>query len=324
MARAIWTGSISFGLVSIPVRLHPAVSPKDVRFHEMDRRTGRRVRRKSYVREEEPPPFTDEEAPRAEAADDGRLATPSESAAPERTPDGPATPPSPAPRPPERTVAPDEVVKAFEIEPGMVVELEREEIERTRPEPTRIIEIEHFVELADVDPVYFEKSYHLAPAGDHAGRPYSLLRVAMESAGRVAIGRFVLRTKEHLVAVRPTQGILGLETLYYADEVNGPQPAWLAAQDRKAGERELKLSVALIDALTADWNPEDYEDRHRTRLMELIESKSARELAPEVDEGVAAAGPSVSDLMEALRESVEAAQKGRSGRGRKRSGGSGA
>ncbi|MGH2685993.1 MAG: Ku protein [Actinomycetota bacterium] len=323
MARAIWTGSISFGLVSIPVRLHPAVSPKDVRFHEMDRRTGRRVHRRSYVREEEAPPYTDDEAQWAGGAE-----TPSEEA-PAAPPSGagkrPAEPePSPAPRPPERTVARDEVVKAYDVEPGMVVELDPEEIERARPEPTRIIEIEHFVELADVDPVYFEKSYHLAPAAEHANHPYALLRVAMERAGRVAIGRFVLRTKEHLVAVRPTRGILGLETLYYADEVNDPQQAWNAARDREVTERELKLSLALIDALATDWTPEEYEDRDRLRLMELIESKSAREVAPEAREGIAAPGPSVSDLMEALRASVEAAQKGRTGRGRKRSGGTGA
>jgi DNA end-binding protein Ku len=297
MARAIWTGSISFGLVSIPVRLHPATSPKDVRFHEMDRRTGRRVRRRSYVRDEEPPE-------RDSAAS---------------MPAGPE--PSTEHRPPEREVARDDLVKAFEVEPGMVVELDRGEIERARPEPTRIIEIEHFVDLADVDPVYFEKSYHLAPGAEHANRPYALLRQAMETAGRVAIGRFVLRTKEHLVAVRPTRGILGLETLYYSDEVNGPEPSWISAQDGDVSEREVKLSLALIDALAAEWTPEAYEDRDRQRLMELIESKSAREVEPEAEEAAAGAGPSVPDLMEALRASVEAAKKGRTGHGRKRAGG---
>ena len=316
MARAIWTGSISFGLVSVPVRLHPATSPKDVRFHEVDRQSGRRVRRRSYVGEEEPLPSTDVDEPGAGGT--GQAADPVEDA-PSRRPEAPPA------RPPERTVAREEVVKAFEVEPGRVVELDPEEIERARPEPTRTIEIEHFVDLAEVDPVFFEKSYHLAPAGDIAVRPYALLRLAMERSGRVAIGRFVLRTKEHLVAVRPTQGILGLETLYFADEVNQPEPAWIDAANTKAAPKEIELSVQLIEALTTDWDPQSYEDRDRLRLMELIGTKHARDVEPESPGAAAAAGPTVPDLMEALRESVEAVRqrRGRSG-ARKRSGGRGA
>src|SRR5688572_6829969 len=191
--RSIWNGSIGFGLVSIPVRLYPAITPKDVRFHEVDRSSGRRVRRRQVVREEEPsPPYTEEDAV-------------------ERPPTEPSVSETPHAPAAEREVRRDEVVKAFEVEPGQIVQLEREEIEELRPEATKVIEIEHFVKLAEIDPRYFEKSYLLAPAEELAGRPYELLRVAMERSGRVAIGRFVLRTKEHLVAVRPTEGILGLE-----------------------------------------------------------------------------------------------------------------
>jgi DNA end-binding protein Ku len=295
VARAIWTGSISFGLVSIPIRLHAATSPKDIRFREVDRRTGRRVHRRTVVREPEPSP----------SGDDGPSIEPSRAEE-----DQPA-------RPPERTVARDEVIKAFEVEPGRVVEVEREEIEAARAEQTRTIEIEQFVQLADIDPVYFEKSYHLAPGGDLALRPYALLHAAMERSGRVAIGRFVLRTKEHLVAVRPTRGILGLETLYYADEVHQPEPAWLQTQE--PSEREVEMSLALIEALEGEWRPEDFEDRDRTRLMEVIAAKAPRQLEPEEEDEVAAAGggPAVPDLMEALRASVEAIQASQPGKKRK-------
>jgi DNA end-binding protein Ku len=286
MARAIWKGSISFGLVSIPVRLFPAISPKDVRFHEVDRRSGRRVRRRLVVREEEPPPDSDED----------------DSEAPEPQPHARAhTEPS------DRQVERDDVVKAFEVEPGRVVQLEREEIDDLRPEPTKTIEIERFVELDDIDPIYFEKSYYLAPAEELAHRPYSLLRTALERTGRVGIGRFVLRTKEHLVAIRSTQGILGLETMYFADEVNQPLAPWLSAQEQPVSPKEVKLSAALIEALSEDWAPEEYEDRDRARIMELIESRKPRDLEPEPEERPA--GPAVSDIMEALRASLEAVKE---------------
>ena len=317
MARAIWTGSISFGLVSIPVRLHPAISPKDVRFREVDRSTGRRVRRRRVV-VDQPPPYSDDDDPDPWAQDVEEQPLPARTteppAAARAAPRGPSeAPPGPA----ERAVAPDDVVKAFEVEPGRVVEVEREEIEAARAEQTRTIEIERFVELAEIDPVFFEKSYHLAPAEELAHRPYALLRTAMERSGRVAIGRFVLRTKEHLVAVRPTQGILGLETLYFADEVNRPAPAWVAVQDRAVAEREITMSLALIEALAGEWRPEEFDDRDRTRLMELIGAKAPRELEPDEDESAADSGPGVPDLMEALRASVEAIQARKRDRGRR-------
>jgi DNA end-binding protein Ku len=292
--RAVWKGSISFGLVSIPVRLYPAISPKDVRFHEVDRTTGRRVRRRQVIREE-PPFYEDDNAAEAPAGDAAE--------GPARAHDAPrsvaATESSN-----ERPVARQEIVKGYEVEPGRIVQLEREEIEELRPERSKTIDIEHFVELEDIDPKYFEKSYHLAPSEELAHRPYSLLLKAMESTGRVGIGRFVLRTKEHLVAIRPTMGILGLETLYFADEVNEPLPSWLAYRDERATEKEMKLSTTLIEALAADWAPEEYEDRDRTRLMELIASRTPREI--EAEDVEPAAGPAVPDLMEALRASVEA------------------
>ena len=296
--RAVWTGSISFGLVSIPVRLYPATSPKDVRFHEVDRRTGRRVRRRQVVREEEPPPYEDASRPHD-------VEEPSEAHAEVETPQRPPPEALRTEDRAEREVTREDVVKGYEIEPGRVVQLEREEIEALRPEPSRTIDIEHFVSLQDIDPRYFEKSYHLAPADEIAHRPYALLRTAMEETGRVGIGRFVLRTKEHLAAIRPTEGVLGLETLYFADEVNQPLPSWISAQDQAATDKEIKLSTALIEALSADWSPEEYEDRDRARLLELIQSRAPRAVEAPIEDQ-RAAGPAVPDLMEALRASVEA------------------
>jgi DNA end-binding protein Ku len=297
MPRAIWRGSIAFGLVSIPVRLYPATSPKDVRFHEVDRRTGRRVRHRRVV--EEPEPLPGEAAPLPEE--------PAEAAVPE--PEEPSqeapAPEAPEPGPVEREVAAADLVKGYEIAPDLMVHLDPDEIETLKPERTRTIEIENFVDLAEIDPVYFEKSYRLEPAEELAHRPYALLRTAMEEAGRVGIGRFVLRTKEHLAAIRPSQGVLSLETLFHADEVHEIPPTWLAAQDGAVSRKEIELSIALIDALTTDWDPSRYEDRFRKRIMDLI-SEREPSAVPEEPEAPAA---SVTDLMEALRASVAAVEK---------------
>jgi DNA end-binding protein Ku len=306
--RAIWRGSIAFGLVTIPVRLYPATAPKDVRFREVDRRTGRRVRHRRVV-EEVPPeeaiplevyrePSPGEEPPTREA--DPPRPTPEEAA-----PEGPR----------EREVAAADVVKGYEVAPDLMVQLDPEEIETLKPERSRTIEIEHFLDLAEIDPVYFEKSYRLEPAEEIAHRPYGLLRAAMEEAGRVAIGRFVLRTKEHLAAIRPTGGVLGLETLYHADEVHEIPPAWLSAQEGDLSRKEIELSISLIEALAAEWDPSRYEDRFRARLLELIAERQPSEVPAE-----ASAEPtgSVTELMEALRASVEAVRAPRRAGGRGR------
>ena len=298
MPRAIWRGSIAFGLVSIPVRLYPATSPKDVRFHEVDRRTGRRVRHRRVV--EEPEPLPGEAAPLPEEPAEAAVPEPKEPS----SADAPA-PGAPEPGPVEREVAAADLVKGYEIAPDLMVHLDPDEIESLKPERTRTIEIENFVDLAEIDPVYFEKSYRLEPAEELAHRPYALLRTAMEEAGRVGIGRFVLRTKEHLAAIRPSQGVLSLETLFHADEVHEIPPTWLAAQDGAVSAREIELSIALIDALTTDWDPSRYEDRFRKRIMDLI---SEREPSA-VPEEPAAPAASVTDLMEALRASVAAVEK---------------
>jgi DNA end-binding protein Ku len=300
MARAVWTGSISFGLVSIPVRLFPATSPRDPRFHLVDRRTGRRIRYRRVV--EEPP---------AEPAPSG----------PEDT-SAPRTEPPPF-VPIEREVPYSEVVKGYDVGEGRHVVVEPEELETLRPEPSRAIEIEHFVGITDVDPVHFEKSYHLAPADELAQKPYALLRVAMERTGRVGVGRFVLRSREHLALIRPTSGILGLETLYFEDELRRPAAGWMRsteAVEADLTDREVTMAERLVDALAADWDPSRYEDPYRERVLDLIRSRAPVEEPPAGEE---VAAPSVVDLMAALRASVEAAKEATGSKRRRRSGNAG-
>jgi DNA end-binding protein Ku len=285
MPTAVWTGSISFGLVSIPVRLFRATEPKDPQFRQIDRETGRRVRHRRVVEEEAP-------------------------AAPETRSDVPE--PQEASARVEREVSQEDIVKGYEVEEGRHVILEPEEVEQLRPERSQTIDIEHFVALDAIDPVYFEKSYHLAPRNEAAVKPYSLLRVAMERAGRVAIGRFVLRTREHLVAIRPTGGILGLETLFYADEVRLPAAGWPLAPTEEGSTSEIAMAHKLIEIMAADWEPSLYRDTYRERVLDLVSQREPAEAEPEP------ARPQTADLMAALKASVESRTKSKGARSRAR------
>jgi DNA end-binding protein Ku len=302
MARAVWTGSISFGLVSIPVRLYPAASPRDPKFHMVDRATGRRIRYRRVV--EEPPPVAEEpEVDEEEEREQAEVEEPSPAA--EARPAAPGA----APRgPAEREVSYSEVARGYDVGDGRHVVVESGELEALRPEPSRTIEIEHFVSLSDVDPVYFEKSYHLAPADEVGEKPYALLRMAMDRTGRVAVGRFVLRSREHLVLIRPTLGILGLETLFFEDEVRRPAERWIGSIQQieaNVSDGEVQMAERLVEALAVEWDPSRYRDDYRERVLDLIGSRTpAEEPAP-----VEPTGATVTDLMAALKASVEAATK---------------
>jgi DNA end-binding protein Ku len=320
MPRSVWNGSISFGLVSIPVRLYPATSPRDPRFHLVDRQTGRRIRYRRVV--EEPPPPAEEPSEEEEPSFEEEPPAPASDRAPESPPERGAAPQDmeirqPSPRPVEREVAYTEVARGYDVGGGQHVVVESEELESLRPEPSRTIDIEHFVLLSDVDPVHFEKSYQVAPADEIAEKPYVLLREAMERSERVAIGRFVLRSREHLVLIRPTAGLLGLETLYFADEVRRGEGRWvaaLAAVEAELSPRELDMAERLIEALGAEWDPAHYEDPYRERVLDLIRSRAPQEAPGPVEEEPAA---SVTDLMAVLRASVDAAKEARGPRGRR-------
>jgi DNA end-binding protein Ku len=257
MARAIWSGAISFGLVNVPVKLYSATSPKSVRFHQLSSKTGARIRQKRVD------PTTDEEVPY------------------------------------------EDIVKGYEITPDRYVLISTEELEALDPKATRTIDIEEFVDLAEIDPIYYDHSYYLAPAAGGA-KAYRLLVDAMRESGKVGIGRVVLRSKQQLCALRPTGEALTLSTMLFGDEVLSPDrlDELDSVNEAEASERELTMAQQLIDSLSADFEPDKYHDEYRERVLNLIERKAAGEeiaIQPQAEEPAAAP-----DLMAALEASLAA------------------
>jgi len=209
---------------------------------------------------------------------------------------------------PATPIAFDDVMLGYEVAPGQTVLLSRDELRELAPEQTRVVEIEDFVDIATIDPVYFEKSYYAVPQREAgAERAYGLLARAMDEAAMVGIGRIVLRTREHLAAIRPKGDVLVLETLYHADEIRDPAELVRTAGTGGVSERELAIATQLIEMLRTDWDPPRYADRGRERLLEAIAAKAE---AGEVSTGPGEPpAPDVSDLMAALRASVEAARE---------------
>jgi len=313
MPQAVWTGALSFGLVSVPVRLVPATEAKDVRFHLYDRE-GRRVRYRRVVETGDagpspspmPPPASETPRGRDDDADAAGAAAASEVAAPSR--------PSEAP---ERTVDWGDVRRGLETEAGDLVLLSDEEIDRVRPRRSGTIDVEAFVELGDIDPVHFEKTYYAVPRSVADAKPYALLHRAMRRAGRVGIARFVLRTKPHLVAVRAMAEGLAVHTLYFGAEVRDPR-AVSPPLDARVSARELDLAEQLIEMLRVDWNPEEYADTYREELLRLLAAKEPVGRTEAAATG--AAGPRIDELMTALRESVEEAKRARTSRSTRKRG----
>jgi DNA end-binding protein Ku len=250
--QAIWSGSISFGLVTVPVRLVSATKSRDVRFNQLEAESGARIR---YRRVSEQ---TGEEVPN------------------------------------------DQIVKGYELENGHYVVLDNDELAALKPTASRQIEIEDFVDLSEIDPVYFEQPYYLVPDKD-AAKAYRLLSRVMEEEGKVAVGRFVLRSKEALVAIRPIDGMLCLETMRYADEVLAPDRELVDSQPEPS-EKELAMARQLVDTLAGTFDPEKYHDEYREEVLALIGRKAAGEeiVAPSAPEEPA----KVLDLMAALEASL--------------------
>jgi DNA end-binding protein Ku len=297
--------------VNIPVKLYPATEPKDVRFHLYDRRTGKRVHYERVTRDFEPAAFepepSEEDDSPAEDRYEPRVSRDMEGAAPAATPDA---------RPVER----EDMVRGFELPSGDLVTVTDDELVSIAPERSKTIEIEEFVDLAEIDPVFYEKSYHVAPArGMGAEKPYALLLRAMQGAGMVGIGRFVLRTKPHVVAIRPLKDGLALETLFFADEVRSAGELTSGLSNLAVSDREVKTARQLITAMATEWVPEKHADVYREELLELLRTKPATTPAPA--DATVAQTP-VGDLMEALRASVEAAKRrgAKKGAGSKRAG----
>jgi DNA end-binding protein Ku len=259
MARAIWSGALSFGLVNIPVKLFSAVSRKTVRFHQLDREDNQRIQQRRVN------PRTGEEVPY------------------------------------------ENLVKGYEVGPDRYVVITSEELEALEPEKTRTIDIEDFVELSQIDPIYFDHPYYLLP-DTGAAKAYRLLADAMEESGRVAIARIVLRSKEHLVAIRPRDGVLTMETMLFSDEVVSPDDLdELPEAKGKTSKRELEMARQLIDSLAGDFEPEKYRDEYRERVLDLIERKAEGEEI--VVEAPREEPQKVPDLMAALEASIAAAKR---------------
>ena len=299
MPRSVWKGTLSFGLVAIPVSLYPATEAKDVRFHLFDR-DGRRVRYRRVVETGPSLGEPGEEDVQPASADPALETGDDESST-------------------ETEVAYEDLVRGYEVEAESYVFLETAEIERARPSPSRVIDLEHFVRLEEIDPVYFEKAYYVVP-GPGAEKSYDLLLRTLRETGRAGIGRFVLRTKPHLVALRPMDRVLALETLYFGDEVRDATRLVSGLGPGAVTQREIDISKQLVEALATDWDPSQFADEYREELMRMISERTPERIEESVEEPSADAGSRMGDLMDALRRSVEQAKAGKKGKGSRRAG----
>jgi DNA end-binding protein Ku len=288
MAQTIWKGWLSFGLVNIPVRLYRAVEERAVRFREIEKGTGRRVRHRRVV---QTPDGANDPQPSRQEEEPSRITN----VRPKETPAGSG-----------QEIGYEQVVKGYELPSGEIVALDREDLADLEPEQTRTIEILEFVDLAEIDPVVFDRSYYLV-AQDEPGafRAYGLLLRAMEQSGRVGVGTFVLRTREHLAAIRPLHGALSLVTMHYADEIRFPADVGYVTPAADAPKREVMLAQQLIGVLAASWDPRKHRDSYRERVLQLIEEKAqAGEVMLPLAERREISAPV--DLMAALKASVAA------------------
>jgi len=261
MPRSIWTGAISFGLVTVPVKLYSAINRKNVRFHQLNGKSGVRIAQKRVD------PQSGDEVPY------------------------------------------EDIVKGYEIASDRYVVIEPGELEALAPKKTKTIEIEDFVELSEIDPIYYDHPYYLAP-GPGGAKPYRLLLDAMAQTGKVAIARVVIRSKEQLVALRPMGDAFGMATMIFADEVLPTDSIEEIGEvtEVKTTKRELEIAEQLVESLAGDFEPEKYTDSYREQVLDMIERKAQGEtiaVQPE-PEDLTAPAP---DLMGALKASLEAVRE---------------
>ena len=263
MARAIWSGSISFGLINIPVKLFSAITERNVRFNQIDTRNGARIRTKKVN------------------AEDGT------------------------------EVPADVIAKGYEISKGRYVLVSDDEMASLQPRATHTIDLEEFVDLVDIDPIYFDGAYYVAP-DERAAKSYALLVEAMDAAGKVAVARFVMRSKQYVAVMRPRDGHLVLSMMVYEDEINPVEqiPEFDQLAEVEITQKELAMAEQLIDSLSAEWQPGQFHDSYRDELLDLIHAKDAGEERV-VAELESPGEDKVIDLMAALEASVAAAREAR-------------
>ena len=264
MARPIWTGSISFGLVNVPVKAFSAVRDHDVHFNQLDKKTGSRVRNRKVAEKS------------------------------------------------GREVDADDIEMGFEVRKGSYVTFDKDELKELRPASTKAIDVTDFVALSDIDPIYYERTYWLAPDGDPAKAAYALLLAAMEDRERVAIGGVVMRDKQYLTAVRPLDGVLAMSTMRFADEVVPRKDIdELPKRGAKPDARALTMATQLVDGLAADWKPQQYHDTYAEELRKRIVAKDKRGSKRVEEEPNEKSSAEVVDLMAALQASVDASKQRR-------------
>jgi DNA end-binding protein Ku len=270
MARSLWSGSLSFGLVNVPVNVVSAVRDVDLHFRQLHEKDGAPIDVQRFCSKE------------------------------------------------NVEVDWDEITHSYELDDGNEVIVTDEELEAIEPRRTRTIEIEQFVDLDDVDPIYFDHPYFLVPGSsdDGAKRAYALLAKTMDSTERAALGRFVMRAKEYLAIVRVRDGALTLTTMLFADEVRATKDIDAATQkSHKPTKRQLDAAVAVIEELSTEWEPEKHKDRYRARLKRVVDQKrKGKTIKPPDQAPEAEAAP---DLMEALERTL-AEMKGEGNGSRKR------
>ncbi|MER5179554.1 Ku protein [Streptomyces sp. NPDC002896] len=263
MARPIWSGVLSFGLVTVPVSLYTAIEDHTTHFRQLQRGTSVRVRNKRVN---------------------------------ERT---------------GKEVRFEDIVKGYpppgdEEEDGEYVVVEREELDRIAPGKSQLVEISGFVDLNDVEPVYFDRTYYLGPRGKEYAKVYQLLRTALERSNRAGIATFVMRSKQYLTAVRAQPEVLVLQTMHWADEIRAPHQAVPGLPESvDLSDKEVDLALRLIDGLSVDWNPEEYRDTYEEKVAELVEAKRQGEEIAVAEEPPEATN--VVDLMQALQASIDRA-----------------
>ncbi len=267
MARAIWTGVISFGLVSVPVGLFTATEDHTVHFHQLQRGTADRIRNRRVN---------------------------------ERTGD---------------EVSPKDIVKGYEVAEGEYVVVEPDELDAIAPGRSQTVDITDFVDLAEIEPVYFDRTYYVAPRGKEYEKVYELLRAALADTGRAGIATVVMRGKQYLTALRAEDRLLVLQTLHWADEVRDPVAELPGLPERRAGKgRELTMAVQLIEAMSGPWEPGRYHDTYQEKVRELVTAKAAGQEVAAAEEAPRATD--VIDLMAVLENSLDQAR----GTGRARAG----
>jgi DNA end-binding protein Ku len=255
MPRPLWSGSLSFGLVNVPVQLTSATRDLDLHFRQLHKKDGAPIEQRRYCSQD------------------------------------------------EVEVDWEEVGRGFELDDGKQVVLTDEELASVQPEKTRTVDVQSFVDIEEVDPIYFDNTWFLVPAGDSQGtrRAYRLLVEVMESTERAALGRFVMRTKEYLVLVRPRDGLLSLTTMRFHDEVRPTDG--IAPGGRKPAKDKIEQAVAVIESLGADWDPERYTDCYRERLKRVVDQKKKGEKVKAPSEPKEP--KPAPDLMEALQATLD-------------------